>query len=199
MKQLKTLRNFAGLSDNNVDWTNAAFVLIDFQNEYADGKLALGASGRMAIEQAKKLLHVARDHSAPIFHVVHIASEASSIFNPSSEQSQIIPQLQPIENEPIIKKSLPSSFYKTDLHQLLTLAGRKQLILAGFMSHMCITATTIQAVELGYEVIICEDACATRPLPGLNHTTLDANTIHHAAMAALNDRYATIRQLTALI
>ncbi|WP_274540014.1 MULTISPECIES: isochorismatase family protein [Xenorhabdus] len=101
-------------------------------------------------------------------------------------------ELEANKEEKIITKSLPSSFYNTELSDLLSLASRKQLILAGFMSHMCVTATAIKALELGYENFVCADACASRDLKYIDGSLVDADSVHKAAMAALNDRYATL-------
>lgn len=67
------------------------------------------------------------------------------------------------------------------------------------MSHMCVTATTIRATELGYTNVVCADACATRALKDENGQVVDAASLHHASMAALSDRYAAIRNLEQLL
>ncbi|WCN07509.1 cysteine hydrolase family protein [Marinomonas mediterranea] len=195
MSHLNTLRSIAGLKNTEVNWDDAALLLIDFQNEYCDGMLNLGQNGTDALANAQKLLDIARAHSAPVFHVVHKASAASPVFNCESDMSNVVDQLQPTEDEQIIPKTMPSSFFNTNLGELLHLTGRIQLIVAGFMSHMCVTATTIKAVELGYNVVVCEDACATRSLPYHSGESVDAVTVHKAAMAALGDRYATVVKL----
>lgn len=60
------------------------------------------------------------------------------------------------------------------------------------MSHMCVTATAIKALELGYENFVCADACTSRDLKYIDGSLIDADSVHKAAMAALNDRYATL-------
>ncbi|MGF1873535.1 cysteine hydrolase family protein [Photobacterium indicum] len=196
MNELNTLRKIAGLSDNRLDWNNAVLLYVDFQNEYISGKLSLGEGGYLALEKAERLLEIARNKSVPVFHVLHKASSASPVFNCDSEMSCVIPMVAPTDSEQIVNKTLPNSFFNTDLEELLQLTGRKQVLIAGFMSHMCVTATTIKAVELGYEVIVCEDACATRSLPDQNNVELDGKVVHQVSMAALADRYATVLKLS---
>lgn len=195
MTKLNTLRSLAGLLNTKVNWSDTTLLYIDFQNEYCKGVLKLGQNGTDALHNAKKLLDIARKQGVPIFHVLHKASAASPVFNCQSEMSDVIGLLQPTEDEQVIHKTMPNSFFKTNLEELLQLTGRKQLIIAGFMSHMCVTATTIRAVELGYNVVVCEDACATRSLPDNNNGVVDAITVHKASMAALADRYATVLKL----
>lgn len=196
MKKLDTLRKIAGLNDNRINWESAVLLYIDFQNEYTTGKLSLGENGDFAINKAERLLKISRNKSIPIFHILHKASEASSVFNCESEMSCVIPSLSPKDSEIIVNKSLPNSFFNTELEELLKLTGRTQVIISGFMSHMCVTATTIKAGELGYEVIVCEDACATRSLSGKNGIELDGKIVHQVSMAALADRYATVLELS---
>ncbi|MGY3961841.1 isochorismatase family protein [Aeromonas popoffii] len=195
MTQLNTLRNIAGLQEHKVDWNNASVLFIDYQNEYVDGVLSLGKAGKTALENAEKLLETARSKNAPVFHILHKASSASPVFNCDSPLSDAVDVVKPNDNETVVHKTLPNSFFNTDLEEMLQLTGRKQLIILGFMSHMCVTATTIKAVELGYDVIVCEDACATRPLPDLRGNPIDEKLIHLVSMAALSDRYASIQPL----
>ena len=192
MKKINTLRSISGLKDIEVSWDDTVLLYIDFQNEYKDGILKLGHNGANALIQAKKLLEIARSKAIPTFHILHKASSASSVFNCESDMSNVIETLQPSDNEYVIHKTMPNSFFNTELEELLQLTGRKQIIIAGFMSHMCVSATTIRAVELGYDVIICEDACASRNLPDQNQDELYAKIVHSVSMASLSDRYATI-------
>ncbi|BCB44989.1 isochorismatase [Vibrio alginolyticus] len=195
MTQLNTLRTIAGLQEQKVDWSNAAVIFIDYQNEYVDGVLSLGKAGKIALEKAEKLLEIARSKNAPVFHILHKASSTSPVFNCDSPLSDAVDVVKPNDNETVVHKTLPNSFFNTDLEDVLQLTGRKQIIILGFMSHMCVTATTIKAVELGYDVIVCEDACATRPLPDLSGDPIDEELIHLVSMAALSDRYASIKRL----
>ena len=195
MNKLNTLRNIAGLKEHKVNWNSAAVLFIDYQNEYVDGLLSLGKAGVRALGNAEKLLEIARSQSAPVFHILHKASSASPVFNCDSRLSDAVDVMKPNDNETMIYKTLPNSFFNTELEELLQLTGRNQLIVLGLMSHMCVTATTIKAVELGYDVIVCEDACATRSLPDQHGNSIDENLIHSVSMAALNDRYASIQPL----
>jgi Isochorismatase family len=55
-----------------------------------------------------------------------------------------------IAGEPVIVKNFPSSFFQTDLGTQLEAAGRSDLVLAGFMTHMCVNSTARNAFNLGY-------------------------------------------------
>ncbi|CAM3802310.1 Streptothricin hydrolase [Vibrio aerogenes CECT 7868] len=199
MSQFNTLRTIAGIAETTANWNQTALILVDYQKEYTSGMLALGEAGTQAIQQAQKLLNYCREQQVPVFHVVHHAAPGSKVFHPQTEMAGIVEPLCPADNETIVIKSMPNSFFNTGLENLLKSTGRKELVIAGLMSHMCVTATTIRATELGYTNIVCADACATRSLKDENGQVVDADMLHHASMAALSDRYAAILNLKQLI
>ena len=99
----------------------------------------------------------------------------------------------------MIEKELPNSFAGTDLKARLDAIDRKNIVLAGFMTHMCVSSTARAALDLGLRTTIAADACATRDLPDGRGGTLDARTIHEVALAELSDRFAIIAPSDALI
>jgi nicotinamidase-related amidase len=70
--------------------------------------------------------------------------------------------------------------------------GRPQLILAGFMTHMCVSATAKAAVDLGHRVTVVANATATRDLPDPLGGTMAAEQVHRGALAGLADRFAIV-------
>jgi len=52
------------------------------------------------------------------------------------------------------------------------------------MTHMCVDATARAASDLGFQVIVAEDACATRDLK-YDEITIPAEHVHKAFLAAL--------------
>ena len=79
---------------------------------------------------------------------------------------------------------------RTDLAERIGPAG-SPLIIAGFMTHMCVSSTARAALDLGYPVIIPGDACATRSLPTPDGEIAAAD-VHRAELAALADRFAWV-------
>ena len=43
-------------------------------------------------------------------------------------------------------------------------SGKKQIIIAGIESHICVLQTALDLKELGYEVFVVSNACSSRPL-----------------------------------
>src|SRR5690349_14190012 len=64
-----------------------------------------------------------------------------------------------------LPKRLPNAFAGTGLEAAVRATGRRELILAGFMTHMCVSSTARAALDLGYRTTIVAGATATRDLP----------------------------------
>lgn len=186
----KTLLQLAGADLSPSKMRNASLVLIDLQNEYVSGPLALPGV-RPAIANAERLLALARKTQAPIFHVAH-NGRRGGLFDREAERGQIVAELAPRPGEAVIEKSLPNSFAGTALHEALAQAGRKEIILAGFMTHMCVSSTARAALDLGYRVTIEASACGTRDLPDGRGGVVEAGLVHEVALAELADRFAII-------
>jgi nicotinamidase-related amidase len=186
----KTLLQLANTDLTPPKVADAALVLIDFQNEYLSGPLALPGA-LPAITAAGRLLDLARDAGAPVFHIAH-KGRAGGLFDRDHERGQIVSALAPIAAETVVEKGLPNSFASTNLHQLLTETGHKNVIVAGFMTHMCVSSTARGALSLGYRVTIDASACATRDLPRIGGGVVDAKTLHAVALTELSDRFAII-------
>ncbi len=97
-----------------------------------------------------------------------------------------------LAGESTIEKALPNAFAGTDLQQTLEDLGRKQLLFAGFQTHMCISSTVRVALDLGYASTVVARACATRDLPDGEGGVVAAADLHRASLAALSDRFALV-------
>jgi hypothetical protein len=82
-----------------------------------------------------------------------------------AEIGRIAGIVAPAGAEPVLVKNYPSSFVGTDLHERLQKLGVKNLVVAGFMTHMCVNSTVRGAFNLGYAATVVAKATATRPLP----------------------------------
>jgi nicotinamidase-related amidase len=187
----KTLRDHAGIVWPPAGFADATLLLIDAQREYTEGKLRLHGVDA-AVATIAGLLEKARRAGAPILHVAQNGKPGGALFDPEGPMSRFIPAVAPHDGEITVVKSLPNAFAKTDLDARLKATGRTNLIVAGFMTHMCISATTRAATDLGYRATIVADATATRDLPDGNGGVIDAATVHRVALAELGDRFATV-------
>ncbi len=196
MSTAKTLLQLAGADLTPPRLGDASLVLIDIQNEYLAGPLAL-PDASAAVARATALLARARASGAAIFHIAH-KGRPGGLFDRTADRGAIVAALAPRPGEVVIEKELPNAFAGTDLKAQLAATGRKELVLAGFMTHMCVSSTARAALDLGFRTTIDAESCATRDLPDGHGGTLAAKVIHDVALAELSDRFAIIARGNAL-
>jgi len=190
MADPKTLLAMAGADPTPNALADSVLVLIDCQNEYVTGKLPL-VGVEPALDEVAALLRRARSAGTPVIHIAH-AGRAGSLFDRDAEGGAIHAKAAPVAGETVVEKGLPNSFAGTTLQAELEKIGRKKLILAGFQTHMCVSATARAALDLGYRSTVVASAAATRDLPGVAGGVLAAGALHDAELAALADRFAIV-------
>jgi len=171
---------------------HTALIIIDVQNEYFEkGRVTLPNAESAAL-MAKELLAWARDNQLAIIHMQHLsASPEGPVFLPDTWNVEINSSVQPLEGEIVIEKLYPSSFQGTALQEMLDDRDIETLIVCGFMTHMCVESTVRDAFHRGYEVIVDNDACATRDLPAAGvGAPIPHDVIHKSSLASLNDLFA---------
>ena len=139
MASPQTLLQMAGVTPGPPPAADSALVLIDCQREYADGALALPGVAA-ALAEAARLLEFARDGGIPVVHIRH-KGRPGGLFGEGGESFEICPDVAPAVGEILIDKTLPNGFAGTTLDDHLKEIGRKHLIVAGFMTHMCVSST----------------------------------------------------------
>jgi nicotinamidase-related amidase len=187
-----TMLQMAGAAPTPATMADGVLVIIDAQREYTDGLLPLTGVGP-AVEALAVLLDKARKAKAPIVHVRHKGSATGKAFNPTLSGFEIVHMLTPRDGEIIVDKGLPNAFAGTDLATHLKASSRKNLIVGGFMTHMCVSATVCSATDHGFMSTVAADTVATRDLPdATGGATVGADAINRITLAALSDRFAWI-------
>lgn len=187
---MPTIRDLAGLPSVPAPLSESAVIMIDCQNTYREGVMQLQGVEE-ALNNARKLLERARSAGVPVFHIQHDASVGSP-YDIAAENGQISDVVAPTANEPVIVKNFPDSFASTDLQQQLDATGKKNLVLAGFMSHMCVNSTARSGFDKGYGVSVVENTTATRDLPDGKGGTISAADVQKASLCGLADLVAII-------
>lgn len=191
MSELKTIRDIAGLGDAASAISESALVIIDAQNTYCEGIMQLEGIDA-ALQDCHVLLERFRQAGRPVFHIRHDAGPGTP-YDVSSPIGQIVDLLAPAQGEPVITKNYPNSFTQTELDVLLNRAGIKNLVLVGFMSHMCVNSTARGAFSLGYRPTVVASATATRALPfKVTGEVVPAAQLQVAALVALSDLPAAV-------
>lgn len=192
MAQHPTIRAIAGApAPQHLDPARTALLVIDFQNEYFSGKMPI-PDGQKALDNARRLVERADAEGTSVYHIQHVTPAGSPVFAEDSESSAFHDDSQPSGNHVILRKSSVSVFPTTDIDRRLKQAGVDTLIITGLMTHACVAGAARDAVPLGYNVIVAEDACATRDLEMSNGETVAHDILHRAALASIDDTFGDI-------
>ncbi len=186
----KTIRELAGMNNTPAAIANSALVLIDCQNTYRQGVMQLDGV-EPALEQCRILLERFRTAGRPVIHIQHDAG-AGSPYDISTPIGAISDIVAPSGDEQTVVKKYPSSFERTGLDLMLKQLGVNDLVLAGFMTHVCVNSTARAAFNLGYRPTVIASATATRSLPFPGGADVPAKSLHDASLAALNDMFAVV-------
>lgn len=188
----ESLAQIAGLSTRPGPPEDSVLLVIDGQLEYTVGRLPL-AGVDAAVEEGARLLAFARGRGMPVFHAIHHARAGAPVFDPQGPHVGFIPALAPLDGECVIVKSLPNAFAGTGLAAALAATGRREIVIAGFATHMCVSATARSALDHGFRSIVVANATATRDLPHpLGAGVVSAAAVHAATLAALSDRFSVV-------
>jgi nicotinamidase-related amidase len=176
-------------------------LLIDLQQGLVEGSPEEGPrSTPLLTTNVAKLLQFWRAKSWPILHVQHddIANEDNNISARYPNSFKIHASAAPIDNEPVFVKHVGSPFVATGLAGALDKLGKRQIVVAGMDGRECVNNTTRHGSDLGYEITVVWDACATYAIEGLDGKIVDAETTHQMAMAMLLS-YAKVENIETVL
>lgn len=190
MSEPNTLRAMAGLPLAPVSLADSTLVLIDCQNTYTRGVMELEGV-QAALDEVAVLLDRARTAGIPVIHIQH-DDGPGSLYDIDGESGSIVAQVAPRTGESVVVKNYPNAFVQTDLDAQLKSIDASNLVLAGFMTHMCVNSTARGAFNLGYAPTVVAGATATRALPGVDGDPVPAAALQTASLAGLADLFAVV-------
>lgn len=185
-----TLRDLMGLGHQPCTLQDAALVMIDCQNTYREGIMQL-TGVEPALKEARRVLDRARALGRPVIHIQHDAGPGTP-YDVRAEIGRIADIVAPQDGETVITKGYPNSFVQTPLDDELKRLGVKNLVLVGFMTHMCVNSTARGAFNLGYAPTVVATATATRDLPLPDGSVVRADALQPASIATMRDLFAAI-------
>lgn len=188
MTEATTLRTLSGMPATPAKLADSTLIMIDLQNTYTRGVMEL-ENVQPAIDQAAGLLDRARSAGIPIIHIMH-GDGPGSPYDVEAEIGRIVDRVAPRDGETVIVKSYPNAFTDTDLNDRL--APGSNLVLAGFMTHMCVNSTARGAFSLGHHPSVVAGTTATRALPGPDGALVSAAALQVASLAAIADLFGVV-------
>ena len=175
-----------------------ALLVIEFQNDYFPRGRNPAVNVLEAAQNAYMLLQCFREMNGYHVHIQHISIKPDATFFIRGDSgSDIHDSVAHFEGEPIVYKHYANAFRETNLLEMLKEWRIERLVICGMMTHMCVDATARAAADLGFQVMIAEDACATRDLT-FGETTIPAELVHKSFLAALRS-YGKVMKSEAIL
>lgn len=171
-----------------------ALVVIDVQNEYFDGPLAIQHPPRdVSLANITAAVDAATAAGLPIVAVQHTSGEGAPVFDPSGPRHALHPEVERRRTNSwsSITKQAGSVFAGTELSAWLRERDIDTVALVGYMTNNCVVASAAAASDQGLGAEVLSDAT------GAIHITnaaghVDAETVHTTLMTLLHSNFAVV-------
>lgn len=131
---------------------------------------------RNVIKRAAQVLAVARDRGVLVVHAraafragypelirncaLYEQVAASQCLLEGTPGAEIVPELTPRDDEPVVTHARISAFQGTELDLMLQARGIVHVLVTGVATNVTVEGTARDAVGLGYRTVLVRDACA---------------------------------------
>jgi nicotinamidase-related amidase len=168
-----------------------ALIIVDVQK--AIDHPSWGTRNNPHLEQRIGDLLVAwRQRGLPVFHIRHASTEPASTYRPGQDGYEFKPEVMPKEGDEIVTKRVNCAFIGTDLERRLNSKVIRELVICGVVTNNCVDATVRVAGNLGFRVLVPEDATATFELTTRTGKSYSAEEIHSIFLTNLHGEYAEV-------
>jgi nicotinamidase-related amidase len=182
-----------------------ALLVIDIQESFRQRASWELVSDPDVAGQAARLVDHARAQGDLVVWVLHSEPGTGTVFDPELGHVRLQPGLDPKPGEPVLTKTSHNAFTTTNLQQLLTERGVREVVVSGIRTEQCCETTARLASDLGYKVTFVIDATVTNPIehPGApagrsnaeimaDPRTLGVDDVLTRTEYALAGRFATV-------
>ncbi|MBA9003827.1 MULTISPECIES: cysteine hydrolase family protein [Thermomonospora] len=183
-----------------------AVVVIDVQESFRRQEIWAASSNPEIVGSVRRLVEDARERGDLVVWVLHAEPGSGTVFDPASGFVRLMDGLEVRDGEPVLTKSSHNAFTTTNLQQVLTLRGVREVVVCGIRTEQCCETTARLASDLGYAVTFVVDATATTPIPHrdaprdrpveevlADPLTLGTDEIIERTVYALAGRFAKVR------
>lgn len=190
--------------------SNPALVIVDLSRAFTDPQTDLGLDCGETIEGANVLVRAFRAAGLPIYFSTIAYNDPESeagIWQRKIRGLHVLSQGSPwVEQDPrlarepgdtIIVKGQASCFFGTSFERYLRERGVDTLVVAGVSTSGCVRATAVDGAQLGFRVIVAEDAVGDRQVAAHRQSLIDIDLKYGDVMrsADILDRLDAIKKV----
>ena len=132
-----------------LDEDNSLLIVIDVQE-----KLVSAVNGNSVADKTAKLVNAAHILNIPI---IVSKQYPKGLGNTVEKVKEVMP-----ETAHVLEKTSFSLLKESGFLEKLKEYNKKQIVLCGIETHICVYQTAIELVNAGFEVVVVKDACASR-------------------------------------
>lgn len=156
------------------DRSKTALLVVDVQRDV----VGQAFEAERVVSNIAALVDKARAEQVPVIWVQH---EDDSMVS-GSDGWQIVDELRPIDEEPLVAKRYGDSFEATDLDAILSEHGVGRLVVTGAQTDACIRSTLHGALARGYDTTLVGDAHTTEDMRAWGSPLLPEQAIAYTNM-----------------
>lgn len=145
------------------------------------------------------LLQRWRETGRQIVHVRHDSVQPGSSLAPGTDGNRFRPGFEPANGEQLVTKSVNSAFIGTDLDLRLRRLGAKQIVTFGISTDMCVSTTVRTGANMGWDIVLADDACDCFELPDRDGIVMPAETVQAAHVATLGFEFCKVMSTRELL
>lgn len=194
--------SFEGFGSLSGMGNRPGIIVVDFIKAFTDSNCQLGSNYNSEIKETKLLLYKAREKNllvvfTTVFYEPHFKDAghfiqkvpALRILTEHSDWVKIDERLERREeSEPLISKKFASAFFGTNLVSLLNSQNIDTTIIVGCTTSGCVRATSVDALQNGYQVIIPQSCVGDR-----------SRAAHEANLYDIQTKYGDVVNLPEVI
>ena len=142
-----------------------AFLVIDMQVACFPER-ATGHHAQRVVRAINEIADAVRSASGHVVFIQH-DGEPGDPFEPASSGWELLPSLDRLDEDLLVRKRACDSFYETGLEGLLRERNVRELLISGYATDFCVDTTVRAAMSLDFQVIVAGDAHTTVDRPHL--------------------------------
>jgi nicotinamidase-related amidase len=174
-----------------LDLTNAVLLPIDMQRAF-DAKPWPNRWNHDVDKNGRAVLAAWRVTGRTVVHARHDSAEPGSTLRPGQIGNQFREGFEPLAYERVVSKSVNSAFIATDLDLQLRRLGAKTIVTFGISTDMCVSTTIRTGANMGWSMILVEDACDCFDLPQRSGVSIPARQVHEVHVATLGFEFCKV-------